>query len=141
MHLELFTRNPSAHPSFTRTTMLKPDSIWSNQSKTIDVNFKRSGRVVNAFEAWGRYGMLCGMLESLGDHPVEGTVVVTISHGSYEVTGTIEAYDHTCRSEIHKMLQAVERLAHDLSRDPSVLGVQVKYAQRIKVLQGGFNVL
>lgn len=140
MHLQLLTRTPSSHPLFQRLAELAPRHFRWNQSNDIKRRFRRRGPVATAYMSWGRYGMLCGLLESLSDHPIEGEVTITVSQGSYDVSGSIEVYDPSRQSAIYESLLATERVACNLSVDASVTSITVSYSQQIKEIQGGVEV-
>ena len=140
MHVQLIARRPSTHPQFTRKTEFEPKRFRWLHSENIAHRFQHDGPVDTAYMRWGVYGMIRGVVESLSEHPMQGTVTVKVAEGRYEVSGQIEIFDPARQPVIYESLLAIDRLARDLSLFPTVKTVDVTFTQKISAIDGGIEV-
>ncbi len=140
MNIQLIARFPSTHPTFHRLEELSPATVRFNQNHELKRSFRSLGSPQTSYVAWGRLGLLCGLLDSFSDYPIDGEVVVSIDRGSFSVSGKIELYDPSRQLPIWESLMAAERVAQELSEDSDVTSFRLKLTQHIIEMQAGNEV-
>lgn len=136
MHVQLVARQPSSHHLFRRSPEVPPGRVHFRTHTNTDRHIERFGPAYQAHQVWGKVGMLCGVLESLTDTSLEGSVSVTISRGSYEMTGTLLIYNLAVERIVLATLDAAEQVAHGLTLDPQLMNATVTYTQEIVEIKG-----
>ncbi len=136
MHVHLVAQQPSSHQLFRHKPEAPPNRVQSRTHNHIDRHFKHAGPAILAYQFYGKVGMLIGVLESLQDASLEGEVSITVSRGSYTMTGSLSIFNPAMQPAVQEALMAAERIAQGLAFDAQLRELELTFTQEITEIGG-----
>ena len=136
MHVQLVTRQPSAHHLFRFKPEAESNRVQSRTKHHIDRHVDRAGPVSSLCSPDGRVGELIGILESLSERPIAGAGNGSVSNGTYDLTGNLSVFNLAFQEAVKSTLAAADEVAYGLSHDRYLKTLRLTYTQEIVEIGG-----
>lgn len=136
VRVHVITRASSDHPLYQRAPELPIGRIRWRARKNEHHNIERSGSTETAYITTSKVGRLVGILDALGNIPVDGTITTSVSGGTFQLSGELTLYGGSLNRTVDGILYAAGEAALDLARDPQVREVTVSYQVEIEAISG-----